>query len=53
MIFVVPAGDTGAGDKVQSEGPPGMEVFASKIPVPMMVPGDDYAGRKPWYFLEQ
>ena len=42
-----------AGNQDQCQGPPGVEVFKDKIPVPMIVPGKDYAGRKPWFYTEQ
>jgi hypothetical protein len=33
-------------------GAVGMEVFEGRIPVPMQVPGADYAGRRPWFSSE-
>ncbi|KAG9239404.1 tyrosyl-DNA phosphodiesterase domain protein [Amylocarpus encephaloides] len=48
VIFPVRASD---GDVVQrgNNGTPGMEVFTGHVPVPMIVPGEEYAGRTPWF----
>ncbi|TVY39670.1 Tyrosyl-DNA phosphodiesterase [Lachnellula subtilissima] len=43
----------GAEAQDQGQGPPSMEVFKDKIPVPMVVPGEEYSGRKPWFYTEQ
>ena len=29
----------------------GMGVFKGNVPVPMEWPGEEYRGRKPWFFL--
>jgi hypothetical protein len=34
-------------------GPPGMDIFDGVIPVPMVVPGDEYGRKRPWFFSEQ
>lgn len=56
MIFPVRAAETvndkEVGDGVGEDGLPGMEVFEGHVPVPMVVPGAEYAGRKPWFFEE-
>ena len=46
------AGNLDAESHDQDQGAPGMEVFKDKIPVPMIVPGEDYGGRKPWFYME-
>jgi hypothetical protein len=28
----------------------GMEIFLGHIPVPMVVPGEEYGKRRPWFF---
>ncbi|TVY49909.1 Tyrosyl-DNA phosphodiesterase [Lachnellula occidentalis] len=43
----------GAEAQDQGQGPPGIEVFKDKVPVPMIVPGEDYSGKKPWFYTEQ
>jgi len=53
VIFPVRAGDVDAGNLNRDQGPPGMEVFKDKIPVPMIVPGEEYAGRKPWFYTKE
>lgn len=32
---------------------PGMSVFDGILPVPMIVPGEEYQGRRPWFYSEQ
>lgn len=27
------------------------DVFEGTLPVPMVIPGEEYGGRKPWYFM--
>jgi len=51
VIFPVAGAETQ--DQARGQGPPGMEVFKDKIPVPMIVPGEEYSGRKPWFYTEQ
>jgi hypothetical protein len=52
VIFPVRTDNT-VDDKEDSEnGFPDMEVFSGHVPVPMVVPGREYAGRKPWFFKE-
>lgn len=34
-------------------GPPGMDVFGGVIPVPMVVPGEEYGRKRPWFYSEQ
>ncbi|KAF4628738.1 hypothetical protein G7Y89_g9417 [Cudoniella acicularis] len=34
------------------ESPASMDVFGSRVPVPMTVPGKEYEGRRPWFFNE-
>ncbi len=34
-------------------GPPGMDVFDGVIPVPMVVPGEEYGRKRPWFYSEQ
>jgi hypothetical protein len=53
IVFPVGAGDLDAKSQDDGQGPPGMEVFKDKIPIPMIVPGEDYAGRKPWFYTQQ
>jgi hypothetical protein len=31
----------------------GMSVFDGTLPVPMIVPGEEYRGRRPWFYSEQ
>lgn len=32
---------------------PGMDVFDGSVPVPMVVPGEHYGARRPWFYKEQ
>jgi hypothetical protein len=32
---------------------PGMSVFEGILPVPMIVPGEEYQGHSPWFYSEQ
>ncbi|TVY80638.1 Tyrosyl-DNA phosphodiesterase [Lachnellula suecica] len=50
VVIPVITGDSKSENKDQ--GPPGMEVFKGKIPVPMVVPGNEYAGKRPWFYTE-
>jgi hypothetical protein len=34
-------------------GPPGMDVFDGVIPVPMVVPGEAYGKKRPWFYSGQ
>ena len=34
-------------------GPPGMDIFDGVIPVPMVVPGEEYGRKRPWFYSEQ
>ncbi|RDL35212.1 uncharacterized protein BP5553_07143 [Venustampulla echinocandica] len=52
VIVPVLAGDSKVKNKEQDQGPPGMEVFKDHVPVPMVAPGEEYAGRRPWYHNE-
>ena len=38
------------GAKGESKGM-GMDIFKGTVPVPMEWPGEEYKGRKPWFFL--
>jgi hypothetical protein len=38
-------------DKTEAR-PPGMDVFDGVIPVPMVVPGEEYGRRRPWFYSE-
>jgi hypothetical protein len=57
VIFPVPAsaGDAGdaGGDAVKQsgddQGSPGFEVFRGYVPVPMVVPGEKYGTKRPWF----
>ena len=53
VIFPVRA-DEAVDDKggAVEDAPPGIEVFTGHVPVPMVVPGEVYAGRKPWFFKD-
>ncbi|KAH6684447.1 tyrosyl-DNA phosphodiesterase-domain-containing protein [Halenospora varia] len=51
VIFPIAAGEAN-GLNGQQEGPPGMDVFKNHVPVPLVIPGADYAGRKPWCYNE-
>ena len=48
---IVPVDSAVGTDETKNEL--GMEVFKGKVTVSMEYPGDKYAGRKPWYFMEQ
>jgi hypothetical protein len=48
---VFPVSDEGMAGYRGVEGP-GIEVFKGGVPVPMVVPGKEYGGRKPWFFKE-
>lgn len=41
----------------RSEGfgidPPSMEVFDGLVPVPMVVPGEEYGTKRPWFYTER
>jgi hypothetical protein len=32
---------------------PGMSVFDGILPIPMVAPGEEYKGRRPWFYSEQ
>jgi hypothetical protein len=34
-------------------GPPSMDVFLDVIPVPMIVPGEEYGGGRPWLYTQR
>lgn len=34
-------------------GRPGMEIFDGRVPVPMVVPGEEYGTKRPWFYAEQ
>ncbi len=49
---LAPAGEAadrvaGVGDRLD------MSVFDGRIPVPMIVPGEEYGVRRPWFYNEQ
>jgi hypothetical protein len=33
--------------------PVGMDVFLGVIPVPMVIPGDEYGKKRPWLYAER
>lgn len=33
-------------------GPPSMKVFEGRVPVPMVVPGEEYRTKRPWFYTE-
>ena len=33
-------------------GPTNMDVFGSVIPIPMIVSGEEYGGKRPWFYTE-
>lgn len=53
VIIPVPAGDGILGSNDKDQDPPGMDIFQGTVPVPMIVPGEEYGGRKPWFYSEQ
>lgn len=50
VIFAIPSDATESKGSDEHEGPPAMSIFKDHIPLPMVVPGEEYAGREPWYF---
>jgi len=42
-----PAEEAGVSDQL------GMSVFKGHVPVPMIVPGEEYGARRPWFYNEQ
>ncbi|KAH8683045.1 tyrosyl-DNA phosphodiesterase-domain-containing protein [Tricladium varicosporioides] len=52
IIFPIPTHNGANGLSGQEEGPAGMDVFNNHVPVPLVIPGADYAGRKPWCYNE-
>jgi hypothetical protein len=34
-------------------GPPSMKVFEGRVPVPMVVPGEEYGTERPWFYTER
>ena len=56
MIFPVPAAASSGGlmkeSGVNSRGPPSMEIFRGYVPVPMIVPGERYGAKRPWFYQE-
>jgi len=56
VVFLVPAA-TGSGgalkdNGVDSQGSPSTEVFRGYVPVPMIVPGEKYGTKRPWFYQE-
>jgi uncharacterized protein (DUF1684 family) len=51
VVLPVPqeAADLGAGVSERL----GMSVFKGHLPVPMIVPGEEYGARRPWFYNEQ
>lgn len=33
-------------------GPPGMGIFDGVVPVPMVIPGEEYGTNRPWLYME-
>ena len=59
MVLPIPADLSTEARQSRNEGfgglaPRGMEVFRDHIPVPMVVPGEEYGhDRRPWFYSEQ
>ncbi|CAG8955283.1 hypothetical protein HYFRA_00011265 [Hymenoscyphus fraxineus] len=49
VIIQIPRDATNVNDH---DGPSDIDIFTGHIPIPMVVPGEEYAGREPWYFRE-
>ena len=45
--------DTYNGSRGHGAGPPSMEVFEGHVPVPMIVPGEEYGVKRPWFYTER
>ena len=60
VIFPVPEDARGSGAQVGaskergvgSQGSHALEVFRGYVPVPMIVPGERYGTRRPWFYQE-
>lgn len=44
---------TSADQTLAHDGLVGMEIFTGAVPVPMIVPGEEYGHRRPWFVNEQ
>lgn len=44
---------TSANKLLAHDDPAGLEIFRGAVPVPMIVPGEEYGERKPWFMNEQ
>lgn len=51
MVLAVPAKEHSHDG--EAGGPKSLnEVFDGVVPVPMVVPGEEYGKREPWFFME-